>query len=387
MNLMNTSEFRQRFHSRFGTRPLLFRAPGRVNLIGEHTDYNDGFVMPLAIDMYTWVAVSQRADRKLIISSENYSEEVEFNLNDPNPVPRKHWSDYPRGVAVILEKTGCNLKGANLLICGEVPLGSGLSSSAAIEVATALALLGNSGVEIDRIVLAKLCQQAENEFVGMRCGIMDQFISLFGHVDQALMLDCRSLEYRLLPFTEEVRFVICNTMVKHELAGGEYNKRRADCEAAVHYLARLLPQVKALRDVTSQELDRHGKGMDGTVLRRARHVVSENERVQQAAKALASSDLRAFGKLMEQSHQSLRDDYEVSCFELDTMVELARKVDGVYGARMTGGGFGGCTINLVKVNQVEHFKKAVAQKYQKATGLTPQIFVSIAAEGGSQIDA
>ena len=384
---MNPSDLKQRFTSRFGAEPQLFRAPGRVNLIGEHTDYNDGFVMPSAIDMYTWVALSQRQDRRLVMASENFSEELQFNLDDPNPLPQKHWSDYPLGVAVILEKTGYRLKGACLLICGEVPLGSGLSSSAAIEVATALALLSNSGIEIDRVALAKICQRAENEFVGMRCGIMDQFISLYGHAGQALMLDCRSLDYRLLPLPEEVRLVICNTMVKHELASGEYNKRRADCEAAVRHLSRSLPSVKALRDVTSQELDQYGKGLDGSVLRRARHVVSEDERVQRAAGALASGDLGLFGQLMEQSHRSLRSDFEVSCAELDTMVELARKIEGVYGARMTGGGFGGCTINLVKASQVDRFKDIVARGYQQATGLTPQIFVSLAAEGGGSVRA
>jgi galactokinase len=384
---MNTSEFKGKFKARFGVEPLLFRAPGRVNLIGEHTDYNDGFVMPSAIDMYTWVAVSPRPDRRLDIHSENYSERAEFDLNDPNPTPRKHWSDYPRGVAVILEKAGHRLKGANLMIAGEVPLGSGLSSSAAIEVATALALLGNSGIEVERVALAKLCQRAENEFVGMRCGIMDQFISLCGHAHQTLMLDCRSLEYRLLPLPQELRLVICNTMVKHELASGEYNKRRADCEAAVRHLAKSLPKVKALRDVTLLELGQYGEGLESTVLRRARHVVSEDERVEQAAQALISGDLCAFGKLMEQSHRSLRDDYEVSCMELDTMVELASKAEGVCGARMTGGGFGGCTVNLVRADQVERFKQVVAQGYQRATGLTPQIFVSVAAEGGGQVIA
>ncbi len=382
---MNTSEFRTKFRQRFGADPMVFRAPGRVNLIGEHTDYNDGFVMPSAIDMYTWVAVSARADRRLVIFSDNYAEQVEFDLNDSKPAPRRHWSDYPRGVAVILDKAGHRLKGANLAIQGEVPLGSGLSSSAAIEVATALALLGASGLEVGRVELAKLCQRAENEFVGMRCGIMDQFISVCGHADHALMLDCRSLEYRLLPLPPEVRLVICNTMVKHELASGEYNKRRADCEAAVRHLAKSLPKVRALRDVTLQELEQHGRGLDPTVLRRARHVVSEDERMEEAAQALTSGDLKAFGKLMEQSHLSLRDDYQVSCKELDIMVDLARTAEGTYGARMTGGGFGGCTINLVRADQVEPFKQVVAHGYQQATGLMPQIFVSTAAEGAGQV--
>jgi galactokinase len=382
---MNKSEFKQKFIQVFGGTPALYRAPGRVNLIGEHTDYNDGFVMPSAIELYTWVAVAPRPDRKLVVHSDNFAETAEFNLDNRTAAPRKHWSDYPCGVAVILEKAGHVLKGANLLICGEVPLGSGLSSSAAIEVATALALLGNSDLKVDRVTLARLCQRAENEFVGMRCGIMDQFISLCGHANQALMLDCRSLDYHLLPLPDGVRLVICNTMVKHELASGEYNKRRADCESAVRLLAKSLPGVKALRDVSLQELRRHGQGLPEVVLKRARHVVSEDERVEQASKALVAGDLSLFGRLMEQSHRSLRDDYEVSCIELDTMVDLARQVDGVHGARMTGGGFGGCTINLVKSEMVKSFNSAVSQGYVKATGKVPQILVSTAAEGAGAV--
>lgn len=382
---MNKSEFMKKFQKLFGGTPALYRAPGRVNLIGEHTDYNDGFVMPSAIDLYTWVAVAPRPDRKLVAHSDNFSETVEFDLENRSASARKHWSDYPFGVAAILQKTGHVLRGANLLISGEVPLGSGLSSSAAIEVATALALLGNSALNFDRVGLAKLCQRAENEFVGMRCGIMDQFISLCGHANQALMLDCRSLDYHLLPLPDGVRLVICNTMVKHELASGEYNKRRADCESAVRYLAKSLSSVKALRDVRLQDLNQHSQGLPEVVMKRARHVVSENERVEQAAKALTSGDLGAFGRLMGESHRSLRDNYEVSCHELDTMVELARQEEGVYGARMTGGGFGGCTINLVKSEKVESFSSAVSKGYEKAVGKLPQILVSTAAEGAGSV--
>lgn len=362
----------------------VYRAPGRVNLIGEHTDYNDGFVMPAAIDLYTRATICPRNDRTLSIHSENFTDSVAFNLDEPNPRPRGHWSDYVRGVAITLQRAGYSLKGADLAIRSGVPIGAGLSSSAAIEVAVGLAMLENSGIEIDRIELARLCQQAENEFVGMRCGIMDQFISCCGKAGTALMLDCRSLGYRLLPLPENVMLVICNTMVKHELGSSEYNTRRAECEEGVRYFARLLPDVRALRDVSVNDLERFGRDLDRVVLKRCRHVISENARVIEAASALERGDLQAFGKLMAQSHRSLRDDYEVSCAELDTMVDLAAAVEGVHGARMTGGGFGGCTINLVTAESVAAFKSAVAFGYEQATGLAPEIFVCSTADGASQ---
>src|SRR6185503_1758376 len=253
--------------------PRTFRAPGRVNLIGEHTDYNDGFVMPAAIDLSTFVTVWPRDDRKLQIRSENFDDEIEFDLDEPDPAPRGHWSDYVVGVAVILERTGYRLRGARLDIRGEVPLGSGLSSSAAVEVATACVLTANSDLAIDRRELALLCQRAENEFVGARVGIMDQFVSLFGKEQKALLLDCRSLEFKLLPLPDTVNLVICNTMVKHELASSAYNERRAQCEAGVRHLARFLPHVKALRDVTLAELEEFGRDLPEVVYRRCRHVV------------------------------------------------------------------------------------------------------------------
>ena len=340
-------EMQDRYFSRYARRARIFRAPGRVNLIGEHTDYNDGFVMPAAIDFNTWVAVAPREDRKLVAYSENVAEGVEFDLDASSPRPRHHWSDYVFGVAVMLEQAGHRLCGADLLICGNVPIGAGLSSSASIEVATGYALLNNSSLPVDPVALAKTCQKAENDFVGMRCGIMDQFISCCGHARRALMLDCRSLDYRLLPLPPDVSLVICNTMVKHELASGEYNKRRAECEAGVSRLARDLPHVRALRDVTLADLARYSRDLPELIYRRCRHVVSENARVMEAVGALESGDVAVFGRLMAESHRSLRDDYEVSCTELDLMVELAGQAKGVLGARMTGGGFGGCTINLV----------------------------------------
>ena len=374
------------FQSLYGGQPKLYRAPGRVNLIGEHTDYNQGLVMPAAIDFSTWVAIAPRHDRKLSVRSENFAETVELDLDQPARQGRGHWSDYPFGVAVKLEESGHRLVGANILVSGEVPIGSGLSSSAAIEVATGLALLENSEVTIDRVTLAKLCQQAENEFVGTRCGLMDQFISCFGQAGHALMLDCRGLDYKLLPLPDNVKLVVCNTMVKHELASSEYNARRADCELGVELLSQKLPHVESLRDVTNGDLQRYKNQLPEVIAKRCRHVASENSRVLEAASALERRDLETFGQLMRESHISLRDDYEVSCKELDLMVGLASDVEGVFGARMTGGGFGGCTINLVRSESADSFKQSVASEYLKATGREPEIYVCTAAQGAERIE-
>ena len=363
----------------------VFRAPGRVNLIGEHTDYNDGFVMPAAIDFYTWVRVAPLDTRKLRIKSQNYGEEVEVDLDDPNIAARGHWSDYPIGVAVMLERAGHRLRGAHLEIRGEVPIGSGLSSSAAIEVATSCALTAISGLEIDRRELALICQRAENEFVGARVGIMDQFVSLFGQAHKALLLDCRSLEFKLLPVPDNVRLIICNTMVKHVLASSAYNERRAQCEAGVKHLQRAVPHVKALRDVTREQLEQYGRDMPEVVYRRCRHVITENERVLAAANALERRDLKEFGTLMAESHRSLRDDYEVSSAELDLMVELAQPIEGVYGARMTGGGFGGCTVNLVAVEQRDEFRARVADGYERAMKIKPEIYICTPSDGAEEV--
>ena len=363
----------------------LFRAPGRVNLIGEHTDYNDGFVMPVAINFSTWISLHPCAGRKLEIHSENFDETVLFDLDDPNPAPRGHWSDYAIGVAIMLERAGHRLRGSHLSIRGEVPIGSGLSSSAALEVATAFALTANSDLTITKIELARLCRQAENDFVGARVGIMDQFVSVFGERDKALLLDCRSLEFKLLPVPSEVQLVVCNTMVKHELASSAYNERRSQCEEGVRQLSALLPNVRALRDVSSSQLEEHRDELAPIIYRRCRHIVTENERVLVASEALEQTDLRHFGQLMNESHQSLRYDYEVSCAELDLMVELARGVGGVYGARMTGGGFGGCTVNLVSRENVEEFRSKVIAGYEAATGLKPEIYVCTAVKGAQEV--
>ncbi|HET7113658.1 MAG TPA: galactokinase [Pyrinomonadaceae bacterium] len=364
---------------------ITFRAPGRVNLIGEHTDYNAGFVMPAAINLSAYATITPRDDRKLQIRSDNFSGEVEVDLDDQTLKARRHWSDYPVGVAVTLERAGHRLRGGSLAIKSEVPMGSGLSSSAAVEVSVACALAANSEVVIDRKELALLCQKAENEFVGARVGIMDQFVSLFGEERHALMLDCRSLEYKLLPVPETVRLVVCDTMVKHANASSGYNERRAQCEAGVKHLAHYLPHVKTLRDVTIEELEEYGRDLPDVIYRRCRHVITENARVIAAAQALNDGDLHRFRQLMAESHLSLRDDYEVSSRELDLMVELAAEVEGVYGARMTGGGFGGCTINLVDSDHVPNFNRIVAKGYEQITSLKPEIYVCEASKGAEQI--
>jgi galactokinase len=375
----------EEFRARYGSPEGTFMAPGRVNLIGEHTDYNDGFVMPAAIGFATYVVAGPRNDDKLSVSSIDFRENCEFDLSGDARGPTGHWSDYVRGVATVLRSENIPIRGANLVVKGEVPIGAGLSSSASIEVATAFALLGINHLCLDRRKIASLCQRAEHEYAGTKCGIMDQFIACFGRADHALLLDCRSLEFETLKLLSSVRIVICNTMVKHELAAGEYNRRRADCEAGVRILQQFLPDIRALRDVTLSQLSEHAADLPPLVYRRCRHVISENARVLSAGVALKQNDLRRFGALMAESHSSLRDDYEVSCAELDRMVELAVGCAGVYGARMTGGGFGGCTVNLVDASAVDQFKVAVARGYQQSFGIQPEIYICTAAEGAEEI--
>jgi galactokinase len=356
--------------------PRTFRAPGRVNLIGEHTDYNDGLVMPAAIEFATYVDVTERSDRRLVVYSENYSETREFDLDDPEPRAQGHWSDYVRGVAVTLQRGGRRVGGVNLRIRSEVPMGAGLSSSAAIEVATALALLR---APIESTALAKLCQRAENEFVGVQCGIMDPFIACHARAGNALMLDCRTLEYRFAPLPPGVKLAMANTMVRHALASGEYNRRRAQSQQGAAHFGR------SLRDVTMADLERAARELPPVIYRRCRHVIAENARVLAASAALEQGNLRTFGELMERSHRSLRDDYEVSCAELDTMAAITAGAPGVYGSRMTGGGFGGCVISLVQEEYVEEFSEVVVSRYRQATGIDAAVYVSGAAGAAGEL--
>ncbi len=369
----------------FGPLTAVYRAPGRVNLIGEHTDYNEGFVLPAAIDVACWAAASRRGDGKLIVYSANFEESVESDLGGPHPQRSGKWWDYPLGVAWALQRSGYRLQGANLYIRGDVPLGAGLSSSAAIEVCIGYALLDLSGHPVDRVRLALLCQQAENEFVGARCGIMDQFIACHGQARHAVLLDCRTLDYRLVPLPERLQLVICNTMVKHELAASGYNTRRSECEEGVRRLAEVAPHIRSLRDLTLSELEQQRGRLTETIYKRCRHVVTENDRVHKLASALQSGQTSALQPLMSESHCSMRDDYEISCAEVDLMVELACEQKGVFGARMTGGGFGGCTINLVNAADSLEFQRRVAAAYQSATGIKPDIYVRTAAQGAGPV--
>jgi galactokinase len=365
----------------FGVRPTIFSAPGRVNLIGEHTDYNDGFVMPCAIGLRTRVSISPRLQRKLLIRSQEFPQFFEFDLDDLPQHATGAWSDYVLGIAVALEQAGHTLQGANLLVRSEVPIGAGLSSSAAIEVASALALISVNGALLPLPEVAKLCQRTENAFIGARVGIMDQFVSCLGRAGHALLLDCRSLEFEFIPIPDRVRLVVCNTMVKHQHASGEYNRRREECEEGVRIMAKWYPNIRALRDVSLDQLIARAKDFPDKIYKRCRHVVEENERVRDGAHLLRAGDLNGFGERMRESHRSLRDLYEVSCRELDIMVEAAEGLPGYYGGRMTGGGFGGSTINLVEATDAESFGDQISSRYQKATGIKPAVYICSAAEG------
>lgn len=380
---VDAGSLQDRFAARFGGEATVYRAPGRVNLIGEHTDYNDGYVMPVAIDRATYVAIGRRTDRRLVVCSESI-DRVERSIAEVSLDALElqgGWTNYVFGVAKMLIRHGVTLPGANVLIASEVPLGAGLSSSAALEVAMASALTGLAGQRLDGATLARLCQQAENECVGAACGIMDQFVALQGRAGHALLLDCRSLAFTLVPLPRTMRLVVCNTMVRHAIAAGEYNARRRECDAAVRALCKRLPHVRALRDVTEGDLEEHQDVLAEPLNRRTRHVVTENARVAALGRALQQADVASIGRLMRESQTSLREDYEVSCRELDLMVDLASSAPGVIGARMTGGGFGGCTVNLVAADAVDDFSTAISEEYSRRTRLTPDVYVCNSADG------
>jgi galactokinase len=382
---MNAPELAKSFKLLFGSQPRIYRAPGRVNLIGEHTDYNDGLVMPAAIGFSTLVAISPRPDRKLVIRSHQFSDHFEFDLDQ---LPKKRvgaWCDYVLGVAVVLRGRGNQFAGANLLVHGGVPIGAGLSSSAAVEVASGLALLGLSGGNMPKPEIAKLCREAENAFVGARVGIMDQFVSCMGKAGHALFLDCRSLEFKLVPVPAKVQMVVCNTMVKHDLATGSYNQRREECEQGVKIFATWEPKIRALRDVSEELLEAHQKDLPDVIWKRCAHVVRENQRVLDVGRYLTEGKLAEVGALMRESHRSLRDLYEVSCRELDVMVESAEGLSGYHGGRMMGGGFGGCTINLVDTGEAQKFAIAIADRYRQATGIDPNVYICSAEDGAQEI--
>lgn len=369
------------FQDRFGRQPkVVVRAPGRANLLGGHTDYNDGYVLPVALDRAAWIAASPVAGCEVRLCALDLDKDAAFSLDNISSSDGG-WADYPRGVAWVLQDDGLELTGLEAALTSSVPVGSGLSSSAAIEVAFAYTWQMLSGFERDRRELALLCQRAENAYVGVNCGILDQMASALGAEGYARLLDCRTLESELVPLPKDVAIVVADTKVRRSLASSEYNVRRAQCEEAVGILSKYLPGIRALRDVNSNDLERFKEHLTEIVYRRARHVVADNERVLQAAEALREGDVITLGALMRACHISLRDDYEVSSPELDVLAEAAWEVEGCYGARLTGAGFGGCTVALVAEDAVADFQAHVAIAYESAFDRPPDVYACRSANG------
>jgi galactokinase len=376
-----------KFEKRFNRPPrFLVAAPGRVNLIGEHTDYNDGFVLPMAIDRYAVMAADFSGSPEFTLHDAHADSTARIDLSRPVTKGEPKWSNYVRGVLAGFQNRGVKIPALDVALESTVPLGGGLSSSAALEVSTATLLEAATGEVMDPVEKALLCQKAEHEFAGVPCGIMDQFISVMGQKDQLLLLDCRSCKTQLVPMNDpEVGILIINSNVKHELGTGEYAKRRAQCEAAAKILG-----VKSLRDVSADALENASSRMDEVVFRRARHVISEIERTVSAAEGCRASNWTAVGQLMYASHDSLRDDYEVSCSELDTIVEIAGRIGmkgGVFGCRMTGGGFGGCAVALLQTDAVAHISETIAEEYKRKTGVEASLFMSRPAAGATILSA
>jgi galactokinase len=378
----------QAFQKRFSLAPqYVARAPGRVNLLGEHVDYNDGFVLPAAIDRATYVAFSPASTDQTTLVAADFGEEAQFTAKtlsaktQPDGSPLPEWAHYPAGTAWALAQAGLAIPAMQAAFSSDIPRGSGLSSSASIEMAFGVAWSKLGGWSLPPMQLARLGQQAENRYVGVNCGIMDQFASACGEAERLMLLDCRSLEYRSLPLPENTVIVVADTTVRRKLTSGEYNDRRAACEEAVRLLALELPGLKSLRDVSVETFNRLSHKLPLTVGKRARHVVEEIERTRLAIPLLEQKKTREFGLLMNACHVSLRDLYEVSVPELDTMVEIAQPLPGCFGARLTGGGFGGCTVNLVASDRAEAFALALGPEYERRTGLHPEIYICQASQG------
>lgn len=375
-----------KFIELFGENPLLVRSPGRVNLIGEHTDYNMGFVLPAAIDKAIYFALSARSDNVCKIIALDMNESVEFEIRSLKK-SNKTWANYLIGVLDQFAKAGYACSGFNCVFGGDIPIGAGLSSSAAIEAGLAFSLNALFNFRIDRLLLVKMAQRAENEFVGVQCGIMDQYVNIFGKKDNVLQIDCRSLDYTYLPFKYDVAIVLFDTGVKHSLASSEYNKRREECSEGVEIIRRSYPEVTHLRDVSLNMLLEFNGRMNETLYRRCKFVVEENDRLLNACTALQQNDLKLFGKYMYQSHEGLSSDYEVSCVELDFLVALVRNHARVLGARMMGGGFGGCTINLIEPEKVEEICAEVTTKYKQQFNIEPKAYVTTISSGTNIITA
>jgi galactokinase len=361
-----------------------FCAPGRVNLIGEHTDYNLGFVLPIALQLATFIEAEPSPDGTLRVWSEEKQQERSWPVDAISSLkPAKDWTDYIIGVAQQLLSRGVSIEPLSFRIRSEVPEGAGLSSSAALEVSTAFSLL--RGRDFDRLEVAKLCQRAEIDFAGMPCGIMDQYVAVFGQQHAALKIDCRSLESQAVPLPDNVEILAVNSMVKHELGASAYRHRVEECAIAVDSIQRLDPSVKSLRDATAAHLE--STPMPRVIMRRARHIVSENKRVELFVNAAARSNLERMGELFFESHRSMRHDYEITCDEVDFLVDAAAGIPGCYGARMTGGGFGGCTVNLVAPGAAERFREEIRARYQERFKIDPAMVACVPAQGAGEVNA
>jgi len=363
-----------------------FSAPGRVNLIGEHTDYNEGFVLPVAIDKKIIMLGQLREDRLVQVFDLVYKTKIKFSLDSLSPSKKESWANYLMGVMDEIQKAGYPLQGVNLVFTSNIPQRAGLSSSAALEVVTALTMAKLNSLEIKPLEMAHLCRRAENNFVGVACGIMDQYVSCLGQKNYALFIDCRSNDYELIPLKDpNYQIIICNSKVQRGLVDSEYNKRKEECKIATEFFKhKLNREIRALRDIAIDEYEKYQAQLPEIIARRARHVISENYRVQVGVQALREGNFSAFGQLMIESHRSLKNDYEVSCAELDLLVDLALKQEGVLGARMTGAGFGGCTVNLLKRDYVDFFKEKIKKEYKKITGINPDVYLT-APSGGAKV--
>jgi len=381
LNEIFTNKFTDKGNIRY------FRAPGRVNLIGGHTDYNDGFVLPVAINKEMLLAARKREDNLIKVYSSNFEDLKSFNLDEINFNSEVMWINYIQGVAKFLQEAGYNLGGLDIVISGTVPQGAGLSSSAALEVVIARAFSNIFDLELDKVEMARIAQKAEKHFVGVNCGIMDQFISSMGRENMALFIDCRSWDYDLTPIKgDSFKIVVANTKVEHELANSEYNKRIEECLKAVELLNELLPgDINKLRDVNLEDFNSVKERLPEIIQKRAEHVIMENRRVKACKQALQDNDLEQAGRLITSSHNSLSNLYKVSCEELDIMVEAALNIEGILGARMTGAGFGGSTINLVEDQAVPEFINSLKKKYKSKTGISPDIYECEIVNGSNEI--
>ncbi len=379
-------KIRSLFLEKFAVQPVIFKSPGRINILGEHTDYNEGFVLPAAIDKNIYVAISKRTDNQVHLFAGDFNESFTTDTGDIKPAPIQ-WPNYILGVIDQLQKNGHDIKGFNLAIDGDIPIGAGLSSSAAVECAVIYALNEIFELRLSRMQMVPLAQKAEHVFAGVNCGIMDQFASMFGKKNNAIKLDCRSLHYEYVPIKlDGYKIILFNTNVKHNLAASAYNERRQQCETGVSIIAQNRPTISSLRDVNMTMLKDYVEAVDPLVYKRCKYVVQENERLLGACEDLKKGNIKTLGEKMYQTHTGLRYDYEVSCKELDFLVDYVKAIPDVAGARMVGGGFGGCTINLVKVESVEKLIEDISIAYQEAMKL-PLTAYLVSVENGTEVCA